>query len=218
MESVLTYHQIKEYRAEWRDEQGNSYRLVATVRFDDCCRNGHNTFSITGDVQCMEKGSGFFREYMGGCCHEIIGKRVPELAPFFKWHLCSTDGPMHYPANVLYFAGDRDCHGLCKGEFRQFKDKKTGFPEWRLKLDYHAYNGSVAAAEKPAPLVVEYEPWGRTGEGKERELKLARESAIWPEATDEELTAPDLKERLEARLPKLLADFRVAVESLGFTW
>ena len=43
-------------------------------------------------------------------------------------------------------------------------------------------------------------------------------AAIWPEATDEELTAPDLKERLEARLPALLEEFQAAVESLGFTW
>ena len=42
-------------------------------------------------------------------------------------------------------------------------------------------------------------------EGKERELDAARRVAIWPEATDEELTAPDLKGRLEARLPALLA-------------
>ena len=54
--------------------------------------------------------------------------------------------------------------------------------------------------------------------GKTRELDAARHSAVWPEATDEELTAPGLKERLEARLPALLVDFRAAVESLGFTW
>ena len=55
-------------------------------------------------------------------------------------------------------------------------------------------------------------------EGKARDLDAARNAAVWPEATDEELTAPGLKERLEARLPALLVEFRAAVESLGFTW
>jgi hypothetical protein len=55
-------------------------------------------------------------------------------------------------------------------------------------------------------------------EGKPRELDKARNAAIWPDATDEDLTAPGLKERLEARLPGLLAEFCDAVESLGFTW
>ena len=55
-------------------------------------------------------------------------------------------------------------------------------------------------------------------QGQRRELDRARHAAIWPDATDEELTAPGLKERLEARLPALLAEFRAAVESLGFTW
>ena len=55
-------------------------------------------------------------------------------------------------------------------------------------------------------------------EGKERDLDGARHVAIWPEATDEDLTTPGLKKRLEARLPKLLTEFRAAIESLGFTW
>jgi len=56
------------------------------------------------------------------------------------------------------------------------------------------------------------------GEGKARELDAARSSAIWPDATDEDLTAPGLEDRLLARLPKLMQEFRAAVESLGFTF
>ena len=55
-------------------------------------------------------------------------------------------------------------------------------------------------------------------EGKKRELDVARRAAVWPEATDEELTAPGLKERLEARQAGLVAEFRAAVESLGFVF
>ena len=55
-------------------------------------------------------------------------------------------------------------------------------------------------------------------EGKARGLDLARSAAVWPDATDEELTSPGLRERLEERLPGLLVEFRAAVEGAGFTW
>lgn len=55
-------------------------------------------------------------------------------------------------------------------------------------------------------------------EGKERELDKARSVAIWPEATDEELCSPDLKEKLAARLPALMAEFRKDIEAAGFLW
>ena len=54
------------------------------------------------------------------------------------------------------------------------------------------------------------------GEGKKRELDAARSTAIWPDATDEELTAPGLEERLQKRLPALMAEFQKTMESLGF--
>lgn len=56
------------------------------------------------------------------------------------------------------------------------------------------------------------------GEGKARDLAAARSCAIWPDATDEDLTAPGLKDRLAARLPALLVEFRAAMEGVGFTW
>lgn len=46
-------------------------------------------------------------------------------------------------------------------------------------------------------------------------LDYARETAIWPEATLEQLQD---RAQLEARLPGLLREFQAAVESLGFTF
>ncbi len=145
--TTLTKSQKKLYTAQW-EEGKNRYSITATVRHDDQCGNGHNTFALTADIR--ENG----REYMGGCCHEEVAKRIPELAPFIKWHLTSTDGPMHYEANTVYHA-------------------KQG------KLDY------------------------------------ARSTAIWPNATLEQLLD---KEALEARLPMLLEEFQLAVESLGLVY
>lgn len=162
--------------------------------------------------------------HSGGCIHEDIAKRLPELAPYIKWHLCATDEPMHYLANTLYLAGDRDHWGLRRGEFRQFTDKATGLPEWELTLEetpgksFLTQSKTTAAATEPPPVTLRWKPYGRTGEGKERELDAARKAALWPEATDADLTEPGLKERLEARQSALLAEFRAAVESFGFVY
>ena len=202
---------------------GPGAMITAHVRYDDECGNGHNSFSITAEVvtpQSKRRGD----IEAGGCLHEDVAKKFPKLAPFIKWHLCSTDGPMHYIANTVYLAGDKDYRGLRKDEKRQLRNGRTGQPVWQ-RVARNAAGKEVSvkewrdADEKPQEVLsAEWEPVWIIGEGKERELDAARRSAIWPDATDEELTAPGLKERLEARLPGLLAEFRKAVESLGFTW
>ena len=47
---------------------------------------------------------------------------------------------------------------------------------------------------------------------------MGRSSAVWPEATDEDLLATGLEGRLQARLPRLIEEFRTAIESLGFVY
>lgn len=57
-------------------------------------------------------------------------------------------------------------------------------------------------------------------EGKPRELDAARRSAIWPEATDEQLCLPkeQLTELLVARLPALIAEFHRDMRIIGMLW
>jgi len=221
-ESKLVKSQVKTYGPKLFTEHGRQYRIVAKVRYDDQCGNGHNSFGITADVD-EKDGAGRWRDYMGGCCHDEIAKHFPELAPFLKWHLTSSDGPMHYVANTAWHAGDKDCCGLRKGEFRQHTSRGSqnggveGVPNWVLELPDRAAR-DVYAMEKPAPVMLEWKAYGRTGEGKERDLDAARHCAVWPDATDEDLTASGLEGRLMARLPALLAEFKQAVESLGFVY
>jgi hypothetical protein len=98
----------KTFRKELED---GSIIIIAEARFDDDCKNGHNTFAITAEVydetrrngeqsQVGSKG----RRYMTscGCQHDLVVQHFPELAPLIKWHLTSTDGPMHYIANTIY--------------------------------------------------------------------------------------------------------------------
>jgi hypothetical protein len=217
--TVLTKKQVREYGWKEYTEGGRKYRIRATVRYDDQCGNGHNTFSITGDID--RKGTYGWEDDAGGCLHDEIAKHFPKLKPYIKWHLVSSDGPMHYLANTLYHASNRDHNGLLKGEKRQIRNGKTGLPCWKLTQSPADLPKQVDSETRPtATAIMTYEPWCREGEGKERELGYARGVAVWPEATDEELCAePEvLKAALLARLPALMEAFRKDVESLGFVF
>lgn len=216
MESTLTKSQKKQFGPRFYKENGREYRITAVVRFDDECGNGRNSFSITGSID-LKSGNRWVDDACG-CIHDEIRKHFPELAQYIKWHLCDTSGPMHYIANTVYHAGDRDHNGLREGEFVQFRNKKTGKLSWKLDDQPEYSKRYVDSDTCPEPIVLKYVPWGCTGEGKKRDLDAARSCAVWPEATDEELTAPGLEERLKERAAALTDDFRKAVESLGFTW
>lgn len=216
-------HLNQTWKSEGRPVKGYGTNGVmhVKIRFDDSCKNGHQTFSITADVYTNESR----RQNdiaAGGCMHEEIARRFPELAPLINWHLVSTDGPMHYIANTTYHASDADCYGLRKGEKQQIKNGKTGMPCWILTYTGEKPEQYVDSDTKPADPAghYTYEPWCRVGEGKERNLDAARSSACWPEATDAELSVSkeELTAALEARLPALLAAFRADMEACGFLW
>lgn len=106
-------HDAQKWISEARPVEGygKGETLRVEIRHDDQCKNGHNSFAITGDIRDHRGVS-----VAGGCVHEDIAAVFPELAHLIKWHLSSTDGPMHYLANALYLAGDRDHNGKRKGE------------------------------------------------------------------------------------------------------
>lgn len=233
--TTLTKAQKKTFRKDYT-ANGKPETIIAEVRHDDQCGNGHNTFSITGTIYTTDRQPGeetvthrngkTLWSNCGGCIHDEIAKHFPELAPLIKWHLTSTDRPIHYVSNAVYHAGDRDCWGLRKGEFRQHKSRGPnqnngieGVPNWTLEIPERQAR-DVYANEKPAPVVCEWKAYGRTGDGKERELDAARRVAIWTEATDADLMQePEaLKAALLARMPALMAEFQAAVESLGFIY
>lgn len=266
--SVLVKRQIKTMEKTYV-ENGTTYRIQVEIRFDDSCGNGHNTFSITGTIS-EKLPVNRWREYSGGCIHDDIIKHFPELAPFIKWHLVSTDGPMHYLANTMYHASNRDCWGKLKGEPAQyrtsikfgsfpivFSDKPEEF--YKFLESSKDYNFDIIEIEHEKESSYNFKPkytfngygakWyqcpfdskeeasqflealkfhnpvfiktvSMVGEGKERDLNAARMSAVWPEATDDQLTAePEvLKQMLVNRLPNLMKEFKSAIESLGFTY
>lgn len=113
------------FRQRWASEArpapgyGPRCTIRVEVRFDDERGNGHNTFAITGEVRDprVRRDSGIVA---CGCLHDEIAAAFPELAPLIRWHLTATDGPMHYAANAVYHASDRDCWGRRKGEPSRF--------------------------------------------------------------------------------------------------
>lgn len=218
-ESVTVRTQRLADRVKFFERDGDSFKITAHVRYDDQCGNGHNTFAITGTIDILRRGR--WADYSGGCIHDDIARHFPELAPFIRWHLFNADGPAHYVENVLYLAGDRDCWGLRAGERRQIRNGKTGLPAWKLEPDGEPLPRYVDAEDcPPGTITYRYVPWERIGEGKAREFEAARAVAVWPDATDAELSQePDaLRAVLLARLPALISDFRDAMESLGFTY
>lgn len=242
------------------------------IRFDDNCQNGHQSFAITADITTAE--SRRKRDIAaGGCLHDEITAVFPELAPLIKWHLTSTDGPMHYIANTVYHARDRDCNGRQAGEpsawdtviyfgsspvshkisssFAKFLEDRRGTGDFNIEeIQHHEASKPGAYKFGPKYTFAGYgekwhecpfddhttaEQWqmacnsgvftiGRIitaySEGKKRDLEAARNAAVWPEATDEELsTDPEtLKATLAARLPALIADFRADMERIGLLW
>jgi hypothetical protein len=212
MESVLTKKQVKTFKKAYV-EDGREYVLIAKVRYDDEWGNGHNTFTITGEIWRAKKGQPIGRDCEScGCIHEAIAKHLPELVPYIKWHLVSSDGPMHYIANTvyhaqsyspqyawIYYTGPQDPLGI-----EDVKERSLG---------YEKADKARAAEGQPGYRVV----WD-TKSAKEANLGHARSSAVWPDATDEDLLAPGLEERLRARLPRLMEEFKAAIESLGFVY
>lgn len=244
-------------------------RIVVELRFDDECRNGHESFSITGSLY-DERGSGV----AFGCIHDHIAKYFPSLEPLVKWHLCSVGGPMHYIGNVVYLAGEKDCRGRAKGEPSSYDTvvyfddvpfpHKVGDKFWkwlqtindfsvvhveeieRLKkpedtfdygpkytlsgymddikwhecpFDSKRYADDFLASLRQCKVRFDKIPTAFS-KGKERELDKARRCAIWLDATDEELSVSkeELTEKLNARLPGLLKEFKEAMLSCGFIW
>lgn len=136
------------------------------IRFDDECGNDHNTFSITGEVyektrkRDLDKWDlriidGVYYEMVTcGCIHSTVARRFSQFKHLIKFHLCSTDSPMHYKANTMYWA-------------------------------------------------------------KQGNLENARKSAVWEDATLHQLLS---EIALDKHLVELQAEFKQAIESIGFTW
>jgi len=203
------------------------YEVRISARWDDHCGNGSNAFYAAFDV--VLEGGMNPSEYVGvdDVPKAILAQIPPHIADLKKWSGCHPFGPWPYIENTVYHAGNKDRYGLLKGEKRQLVNGRSGLPAWHLmaideegnEIDLFMLPKSADSAEQPpCPYRIEYRPWWRIGEGKIRELDYARSTAIWPEATEDQLIDENLATALKTRLPGLLVEFRKVIESLGFVW
>jgi len=201
LESKLIKSQKKTHVVDGFRIDGGAGTLKIHIRYDDQLRNGHNTFAITADLYRDD------RHYTGGCIHDDIKQFAPQFAPLIKWHLCNSDGPCGYLANALYFADEHDAN---KAWIRGHIEENG------IKQSVTKYGDVVEMQE----IVDSFEP-GRfemnldEKTAKVANLEGARSSAIWEDATIEQLRD---KDQLEARLPALVDEFKAVIESLGYTY
>lgn len=120
------------------------------IRYDDECGNGHNSFAITAHIYERDCAKRARRIDTFGCCHDEIVKLAPELAPFIKYHLVSSDSPMHYIANTLYHASDKDCNGYRAGEPCRWS-KHLYFDNFPIQIDIK--DGMIKFLEENAEVL-----------------------------------------------------------------
>lgn len=77
--------------------------ITVNIRLNDECKNGHQDFSITGDIYEADKPKTDRYHIASGCIHDEILKAYPEFKQFVVLHLCDYKGiPMHASANGFY--------------------------------------------------------------------------------------------------------------------
>lgn len=88
-------------------DNGNTYKVIATIKLHDECKNGTCSWSITGILQ-QKKGNGRFYDIGHGCIHEEILKASPKLKMFVDLHLCDWRGTPLYPVETGYYFLQKD--------------------------------------------------------------------------------------------------------------
>ena len=217
--SKLTKSQTKKFKKEIMID-GKLALIVACIRYDDNCNNGHNSFAITGEIGEQYRYPGDATEKLSngktvwlsscGCIHDKIKKYFPEFEYLIKWHLCNSDGPMHYIANTVYHAKKiekfnnfvyfQDTEFDFKKLIGLFSDKKTSDIIEKYRT---VKNVNIINERKP------------NSTNKESDIKAARSCAIWPEATLDQLQD---KQALMDRLLALMQAFKKDIESIGFIY
>lgn len=184
--SILTASQTKSFK-----KVINKKHITVQLRYDDQCNNGHNTFSITGETADMV-----------GSIHKEISRYFPEFRKYIKWHSCNSDGPLHYIANTLYHSNKISIHQNKWYFYLENKLIRIVNEEEKHEL-IKKYGDNAIFDEYFNPM------------SKESDLEAARQTAIWKDATLEQLQN---KELLLARLPELMKEFKSDMEELGFVY
>lgn len=83
-------------------KSGNTYKVIATIKLHDECKNGMCSWSITG-ILYQKKGNGRFYNIGYSCLLEGILKASPKLKMFVDLHSCDWHGVPLYPVGNGYY-------------------------------------------------------------------------------------------------------------------
>lgn len=84
-------------------QDGTKFDIYISIRLNDECKNGHQDFSITGDIYLHDKPKTDKYYFSGGCIHNDILKHFPEFKIFIDLHLSQYNGvPMYAIENGFY--------------------------------------------------------------------------------------------------------------------
>ena len=100
--NTLKYTVVKSFR-----EEGITYKVIATIKLHDECKNGMCSWSITGILQ-QKKGNGRFYDIGHGCIHDEILKASPKLKMFVDLHSCDWHGTPLCPVKNGYYFLQKD--------------------------------------------------------------------------------------------------------------
>lgn len=227
---ALPYHLMS---ANGPEREGGPMHYIANTLYHASRRDCHGY--RMGEVSSVEKRLRVYEA--GGTCpfpltlplEEGLGRNLLRLVEAFKTSeaVVGTENVDVSPVEVP--------HVNTNGETYKFKPKYTlaCYPvtKWH-DCPFDTQNEAVEWAHMLISRKTEVAEFPKSySEGKRPEFDHARSAAVWPEATDEDLdfdyfsdrkeadaAREQLKARLEARLPKLMMDFRFVVEGLGFKW
>lgn len=88
-------------------DNGNTYKVIATIKLHDECKNGMCSWSITG-ILYQKKGNGRFYNIGYSCLLEGILKASPKLKMFVDLHSCDWHGVPLYPVGNGYYLLQKD--------------------------------------------------------------------------------------------------------------
>lgn len=91
------------------------YGFDYLIKLDDGCKNGHLTFSFTGEIK-VKKGDGRYHTLISGAIGDIVTYFKPELSIFEKLHTCNHLGQPMCIENIRYHINkgktDREISGM----------------------------------------------------------------------------------------------------------
>lgn len=220
--------------------------VLITLKYEPKDRTGKDVFTVNAEwfgnqsdaegISLQHESGYILPRIATGNVQSAINKYFPDLRdvlPFdgFSWDLLDKS-----VENAMKCLDDRDQNGLRHGEKRQRETKAGGLlwipdisfltvvfphgePRWTNTWSSGNY---IVSPTKPPDIITDnvritWKPDMLEGRGNHRNYYRARETAFWPDATNEELSLPseEMEKVLRGRITKLMSDFVAMTEKYG---